>query len=133
MSLLPPTAADSRRDLVELIGRGMAAPAPLQVPTAAQPIRRSSVLILFGVLDQVPASENVPTVPAGLDVLLLRRSEGLRYHPGEVAFPGGGAEAGDADATATALREAAEETRLDPGGVEPLASCFRGEVARPAT
>jgi 8-oxo-dGTP pyrophosphatase MutT (NUDIX family) len=37
-----------------------------------------------------------------------------RHHSGEVSFPGGKAEPDDADAVATALREAAEEVGLDP-------------------
>jgi len=46
----------------------------------------------------------------------------MRHHPGQIAFPGGGVELGDADLAATALREASEETGLDPGGVEVLGS-----------
>jgi len=51
-------------------------------------------------------------------VVLTRRSAQLRSHRGEVSFPGGGRDAGDVDLRATALREAAEEVRLDPGSVE---------------
>lgn len=120
---MSPTAEQSRRELLALLEQGMPAPEPLRVPHEAHTrSRRSSVLILFGVLDQAPASECVPTVPSGLDVLLIRRSEALRHHPGEIAFPGGGVEPDDADATATALREATEETGLDPRGVEVLGS-----------
>jgi 8-oxo-dGTP pyrophosphatase MutT (NUDIX family) len=57
----------------------------------------------------------------GPDVLLVERASTLRDHAGQVAFPGGGREPGDADAVATALREAEEETGLAPEGVVPLA------------
>jgi 8-oxo-dGTP pyrophosphatase MutT (NUDIX family) len=53
-------------------------------------------------------------------VLLTERGAGLRQHPGQVGLPGGGREAGDADAVATALREAAEEIGLRPDDAEPL-------------
>jgi 8-oxo-dGTP pyrophosphatase MutT (NUDIX family) len=58
--------------------------------------------------------------PDGPDVLLQRRSGGLRSHAGEVSFPGGRREDGDGGPVCTALREAAEETGLDPDGVAPL-------------
>ncbi len=51
-------------------------------------------------------------------VVLTRRSAHLRSHRGEVSFPGGGAEPGDADLVATAVREAHEEVSLDPAAVE---------------
>jgi 8-oxo-dGTP pyrophosphatase MutT (NUDIX family) len=51
-------------------------------------------------------------------VLLTRRRDDLRLHPGQVSFPGGRIDAGDADARAAALREAREEIGLDPGDVE---------------
>lgn len=57
----------------------------------------------------------------GPDVLLIEKASTLRNHAGQPAFPGGGAEAGDTDAGATALREAAEEVGLDPSGVAVLA------------
>ena len=50
--------------------------------------------------------------------MLTRRAAHLRSHSGEVSFPGGGIEPGDADLRATALREAWEETALDPASVE---------------
>jgi NTP pyrophosphohydrolases including oxidative damage repair enzymes len=71
--------------------------------------RRASVLILFG-----------EDLAHGPDVLLMERASTLRDHAGQVAFPGGGADPGDADAVATALREAEEETGLEPSGVVPL-------------
>lgn len=48
-------------------------------------------------------------------VLLTRRSESLRHHPGAIAFPGGGAQDGDEDEVATALREAEEELGIEAG------------------
>lgn len=53
-----------------------------------------------------------------LSVLLTRRAEHLRYHAGQVSFPGGRMEAGDADVRATALRETHEEVGISPGEVE---------------
>lgn len=72
--------------------------------------RRAAVLVLFA---DDPAH--------GPDVLLMERASTLREHAGQVAFPGGGADPGDPDAVGTALREAEEETGLEPSGVVPLA------------
>ena len=47
-------------------------------------------------------------------VLIERPTHDGHHHSGEVSFPGGKAEPEDADAVATALREAAEEVGLDP-------------------
>lgn len=92
---------------------------PLAAPDAAH---HAAVLILFGVLDRVPAATGGTVVARDLDVLLQRRSPTLSSHPGQVSFPGGRREADDSDAVATALREAQEETGLDPAGVEVLAT-----------
>lgn len=56
----------------------------------------------------------------GLQVLLTRRTEALKDHAGQISFPGGGVDAGDADVWDTALREAEEEIGLDRRHVEPL-------------
>jgi 8-oxo-dGTP pyrophosphatase MutT (NUDIX family) len=53
-------------------------------------------------------------------VLLTERTTQLVHHSGQIAFPGGKADEGDADAAATALREASEEVGLDPAMVEVL-------------
>jgi 8-oxo-dGTP pyrophosphatase MutT (NUDIX family) len=72
-------------------------------------LRQASVLVLLG------EGRNGP------DVLLLRRADTLGSHAGQVAFPGGGADDGDDGPVGTALREAEEETGVDPAGVRPLA------------
>jgi 8-oxo-dGTP pyrophosphatase MutT (NUDIX family) len=61
-----------------------------------------------------PAAVLVPLVEReeGLTVLLTRRAEGMRRHSGQVAFPGGRADPGEAP-WETALREAEEEIGLE--------------------
>lgn len=49
---------------------------------------------------------------AGVQVLLTQRTEHLRDHAGQISFPGGRVEPGDADREATALREMTEEIGL---------------------
>ena len=58
--------------------------------------------------------------PDGLQVLLTRRTEGLRHHGGQISFPGGRIEAQDTDPVAAALREADEEVGLSPALAQPL-------------
>jgi 8-oxo-dGTP pyrophosphatase MutT (NUDIX family) len=53
-------------------------------------------------------------------VLMTRRRDDLRLHPGQISFPGGRIDPGDADAQAAALREAEEEIGLLPADVEVL-------------
>lgn len=69
-----------------------------------------------------PAAVLVPMVlrPTGITILLTQRTAHLRDHAGQVSFPGGRSEARDADAVATALREAEEEVGLAPTQVEVL-------------
>ena len=45
----------------------------------------------------------------------------MRSHPGQISFPGGSLDDTDASPAAAALREAQEETGLDPAGVEVFA------------
>jgi 8-oxo-dGTP pyrophosphatase MutT (NUDIX family) len=56
-------------------------------------------------------------------VILTQRTDHLRAHAGQVAFPGGKVDDDDANAVATALREAEEEIGLVPDRVEPI-GCF---------
>ena len=58
---------------------------------------------------------------SGLTVLFTRRTSQLRAHSGQVSFPGGRAEPGDATPELTALREAEEEIGLPARRVEVLA------------
>ncbi len=93
--------------------------------------RPAAVLVLFGVLDALPGTHPTGAVPADLDVLLVGRAATLRHHSGQVAFPGGRIDPGDAGPEAAAVREAVEETGLDPDGVEVLGRL--GELAVPVS
>lgn len=73
--------------------------------------RQSAVLVLFGEGAQGP------------EVLLMERASSLRSHAGQISFPGGALDPEDGDPETTgplraALREAEEETGLDPSGVQ---------------
>jgi 8-oxo-dGTP pyrophosphatase MutT (NUDIX family) len=88
--------------------RGMEVPAPLS--PIGRDGRPAAVLILFGDGDN-----------AGPDLLFVRRSAALRNHPGQPAFPGGAIDAEDGGPVGAALREAAEETGIDPRAVHVVA------------
>jgi 8-oxo-dGTP pyrophosphatase MutT (NUDIX family) len=86
--------------------------------------RRSAVLILFGA---GPIVGTGGSTGAGqnrspdAEVLLTERSATMRSHAGQVAFPGGAIDPADAGPAEAALREAQEETGLDPSGVDVAA------------
>lgn len=86
---------------------------------------------LHDVLDGValrPAAVLVPIIEraGGLAVLFTQRTEHLTQHAGQISFPGGGVEAGDAGIIATALRETQEEIGVAPALVQPFGylDCF---------
>lgn len=118
----PEAVQHARQQLIDALAEGLDfSKLRARADSAATATARSSaVLMLFGALDRTPADAPVTTVPAELDVLLTRRADTLRNHAGQIAFPGGGVEHGDVDLAATALREATEETGLDPTGVDVL-------------
>jgi 8-oxo-dGTP pyrophosphatase MutT (NUDIX family) len=66
----------------------------------------------------------------GPDLLYVQKNEGLRRHAGQPAFPGGKIDDTDDSPVGTALREAAEETGLDPSGVDVLATLPELFIAR---
>jgi len=73
-------------------------------------LQRASVLLAMF----APGPEDAP------HVWLVRRSEDVRTHRGQIALPGGKREPKDADFLATALRESHEEIGLRPGDVDVL-------------
>ena len=69
--------------------------------------------------------------------VFTRRREDLRRHPGELSFPGGRSDAGDADLCSTALREAHEEIGLPldavdvVGALQPTPTVVTGYAVYP--
>jgi 8-oxo-dGTP pyrophosphatase MutT (NUDIX family) len=76
---------------------------PSRTPPSGRTARPAGVLVLLHPGDDGEAR-----------VVLTERATRGGHHSGEVSFPGGKAEPGDAGIAATALREAAEEVALDP-------------------
>lgn len=72
----------------------------------AEGARPSAVLMLLG---------------EGPDILIIERAHDMSSHAGQPALPGGALEPTDAGPVAAAVREAQEETGLDPSGVVPFA------------
>jgi 8-oxo-dGTP pyrophosphatase MutT (NUDIX family) len=66
--------------------------------------------VLIPVVDRAPEAT----------VLLTQRTEKLRSHSGQVAFPGGRIDPTDASAEEAALRETLEEIGLPPAGIEVI-------------
>lgn len=94
--------------------------------------RQAAVLVLFGPREGLkPSTDGRPPViaPEDCDVLLVERAATLDDHPGQIGFPGGGVEPLDQDVVAAAVREAVEETGLDPAGVEILGQLQQTELA----
>jgi 8-oxo-dGTP pyrophosphatase MutT (NUDIX family) len=105
----------ARPDWLGQLVTGLQSPGdvPFLVPPAdaADGLREAAVLALFG-----------QAADGGPDVLLLQRNPHMRSHPGQPAFPGGRIDPSDGGPVAAALREAQEETGVDPAGVEVLAT-----------
>lgn len=78
-------------------------------PDAPRPVGFTPAAVLIPVMARSP-----------LTILLTRRSDALKRHAGQVAFPGGRIDPSDGSAVEAALREAFEEVGLPRSGVELL-------------
>ena len=99
LSSLPEALPAGRAELMPVFTDGRLRPR-LDPTTTARP---AAVLVLVH-----------PGADGDARIVLTERPSYDGHHSGEVSFPGGKAEPGDADEAATALREAAEEIGLDP-------------------
>lgn len=63
----------------------------------------------------------VVEVDGAAHIVFTKRPDSMEHHAGEISFPGGSREPGDADLVATALRESREEIGLDPSRVDVIA------------
>ncbi|CAN6335981.1 unnamed protein product [Urochloa humidicola] len=100
---LASSSSSSSSGELSSVGAPAAAAAPARSPRPATSKAHAAVLIC---LFEDPSD--------GPRVLLTKRASSLSSHSGEVSLPGGKVDEGDADAKATALREAKEEIGLDP-------------------
>ena len=66
----------------------------------------------------VPLVESDDKEQSSLKVLLTKRAEHLKHHPGQISFPGGKIEQSDESAVDAALRESYEEIGLSPERVK---------------
>jgi len=104
-----------RRVPVELLAMVTAANAKAAVTGGG---REAAVLVLFS----GPLDSSSGGLPDDADLLVTVRASTLRHHAGQAAFPGGAADPDDEGPIHTALREAKEETGIDAGRLQPLAT-----------
>ena len=83
--------------------------------------RDAAVLVLFS----GPQDAAADGLPDNADLLVTVRASTLRHHAGQAAFPGGAVDPGDTGPVHTALREANEETGIDPSRLHPLTTLER--------
>ncbi|MBU7597274.1 CoA pyrophosphatase [Streptomyces sp. P38-E01] len=141
----PPVGDEGLPEWLSTLAEAVAGVRPEQLSRFLPPPgggRQSAVLVLFGdaataVQPSGPSASGVPAVssaaagsaggPAPVEpepyLLLMERASSLRAHAGQPSFPGGALDPEDGDPQGAgplraALREAEEETGLDPSGVQ---------------
>ncbi|WP_375431042.1 NUDIX hydrolase [uncultured Friedmanniella sp.] len=114
------TVAAARPVWLDPLVAALASPDRVRQVVAVRPGvggRAAAVLVLIGEGERGP------------EILFVERAATLRTHAGQIAFPGGAADAGDVDLVDTALREAEEEVGVERSGVEILGLLPAAHVA----
>ena len=106
-------------DVKERLARAAAAPGR---PSSDYDLNPGVVLPEGRVLRPAGVLIGVRDLGRGPELLLTKRSSRLKHHPGQIAFPGGKLDEGDAGPEDGALREAEEEVGLDRRIVDVLGS-----------
>jgi 8-oxo-dGTP pyrophosphatase MutT (NUDIX family) len=124
---LVPSAKARGNDFFDRVRRRLSLDVPDALHDPAAPAVRGDLDLnpetwaKAGVAAVKPAAVLIPVVDRSTPtVILTTRTDDLPSHAGQVAFPGGKIDAGDATPAGAALREAEEEIGLAPGLVEPL-------------
>lgn len=78
--------------------------------------------VTMGEMPMVPAAVLIAIVMRenNMGVLLTQRSNQLKHHAGQIAFPGGKIELSDKNAEAAAMRETIEETGIQADYIVPI-------------
>ena len=108
-----PQAPDPLQNIKAALSRDSAASSDFDLnPDVVLPKGRK--LRPAGVLVPIEIKQDIP------HVILTKRASHLKHHPGQISFPGGKQDEGDADVIAAALREAREEIGLPSKNVDVL-------------
>lgn len=120
VAITPTTGALEARLRAALSGTSLSTPRPIY--TLELPFKLEKLLSPKMLQGLRAAAVLAPVIRRrdSLNLLLTVRADHLRSHKGQISFPGGGRDPEDADAIATALREAYEEIGLAPQRVEVL-------------
>ena len=124
---LVPSAEAHGKEFFDRVQRRLSLDVPAALNDPAAPAARGDLDLnpetwaKAGVAAVRPAAVLIPVVDRPMPtVILTTRTDGLPSHAGQIAFPGGKIDAGDATPASAALREAEEEIGLAPGLIEPL-------------
>jgi 8-oxo-dGTP pyrophosphatase MutT (NUDIX family) len=124
---LAPSADAHGREFFDRVRRRLSLDVPAALHDPDAPAVRGDLDLnpetwtMLGVAAVKPAAVLIPVVYRPTPtVILTKRTDDLPSHAGQIAFPGGKIDAGDATPAGAALREAWEEIGLDQALVEPL-------------